>query len=129
MLGHVSSTNALIWANASGAAQLGVRISAEATLASGRAVEGPPLEADTGFMGHVDVGGLRPGTRYFYCVQLDGKPAMLPPFPSFTTAPPEGESDHVRFAFASCVGYHGYDATAGSRPAADARRQRLLQHQ
>lgn len=113
MLGHVSSTNALLWAHASGPARLAVRLSAEANLASSRTVEGPRLEADSGFMGRVEVSGLRPGTRYFYGVLLDGKPAMLPPFPSFTTAPPEGGSGRVRFAFASCVGYHGYDATAG----------------
>lgn len=113
MLGHVSSTNALIWAQASGAARLNVRISAETNFASGRSIAGPRLEADSGFMGHVVVSGLRPGTRYFYSVLLDGQHAMLPPFPSFTTAPPEGVAGRVRFAFASCVGYHGYDATAG----------------
>jgi len=64
-------------------------------------------------MGQVLVDGLEPKTRYYYCLWLDGKPAMLPPYPSLTTAPPDAVPGHVRFAFASCVGNHGYDATAG----------------
>jgi alkaline phosphatase D len=64
-------------------------------------------------MGRLVVTGLRPVTRYYYCIQLDGRDAMLLPYPSFTTAPPDGQPGHVRFAFASCVGFHGYDSTAG----------------
>jgi len=113
MLGHVSSTNALIWAHASAAARLSIRVSAKEDLSDGKVFDGPLLNADNGFMGHVALGGLTPETRYFYSALLDGGPAMLRPHPSFTTAPPEGTSGHVRFAFTSCVGYHGYDATAG----------------
>jgi alkaline phosphatase D len=64
-------------------------------------------------MGQVTVSGLQPAQRYFYCVLLDGRPAMLAPYPSFITAPPEGTPGRVRFAFISCVGYHHYDAAAG----------------
>jgi alkaline phosphatase D len=59
------------------------------------------------------VQNLRPAQRYFYCVQLNGRPAMMPPYPSFITAPPESEPGRLRFAFTSCVGYHGYDSSAG----------------
>ena len=38
---------------------------------------------------------------------------MLRPYPSFKTAAPENQNGHVRFAFTSCVGDHGYDAAAG----------------
>jgi alkaline phosphatase D len=113
MLGHVSSTNARIWAKASGPAKFSARLSTKPDLSSSRTVRGPKLEAASGLMGHVLVGGLQPSTRYYYTVQLDGKPALPPPFASFTTAPREGEPGRVRVAFTSCVGYHGYDATAG----------------
>ena len=113
MLGHVSSSNALVWARASGSAHLGVRLSTEANLAGARDFEGPKLAAESGFMGSVEVGGLEPAQRYHYCVTLDGKPAALPPYPSFVTAPPESQRGRVRVAFTSCVGYHGFDAAAG----------------
>ncbi len=113
MLGHVSSTNALIWAHASAASRLSIRLSADEDLSNGKIIRGPVLEADNGFMGHVVLSGLAPETRYYYGVLLDGKPAMLRPYPSFVTAPPEGTSGRVRFAFTSCVGYHGYDASPG----------------
>ena len=113
MLGHVSSREARIWAQASGPAKLSVSIGTRADLSDARAVRGPELTVDNGFMGHVAVEGLSPETTYFYAVLLDGKSAMLPPFPFVVTAPMEGQGGRVRFAFASCVGYHGYDATAG----------------
>jgi alkaline phosphatase D len=113
MLGHVSSTDARIWAKASESAKLSVRLSLKPDLSGGRIVRGPKLEAGSGLMGHVVVSNLQSATRYYYCVLLDGTPAMLKPYPSFTTAPPEGQPGHIRVAFTSCVGYHGYDATAG----------------
>ena len=113
MLGHVSSTEARIWANSSGPAKLSVKIGAKPDLSDARTVRGPKLEAGAGLMGQVVVSNLQPVTLYYYCVLLDGKPAMLRPYPSFTTAPREGQPGRVRVAFTSCVGYHGYDATAG----------------
>jgi len=112
MLGHTTSTNTRVWVKASQPARLAVRIGQQADLSDGRVVRGPLLEAHTACMGQVVVGGLRPSQRYYYSVLLDGHPALLPPYPSFVTAPPEGSQGRVRFAFVSCVGYHGYDAAA-----------------
>jgi alkaline phosphatase D len=36
---------------------------------------------------------------------------MLRPYPAFSTAP-DGQRGHIRFAFASCVGYEGFDSAA-----------------
>lgn len=113
MLGHVGPGNAIIWAQASSAARLSVRVSPQETLAAARPFDGPLLAAASAFMGTVTVSGLAPAQRYYYCLWLDGRPAMLPPYPSFITAPPTGEPAHVRFAFISCVGHHGYDAAPG----------------
>ncbi len=110
MLGNVSSTQAMIWGRASGPAQLAVRVGPRDDLTNARQVNGPKLVAESGFMGTTTVAGLEPSRRYYYCLLLDGQPAMLPPYPSFTTPPPEGTPGHLRFAFVSCVGYHGYDA-------------------
>lgn len=113
LLGHVTSTNARLWTKASGPAKVSVRIGSTQDLSDGRVTKGPKLEARTAFMNTIEIENLRPARRYFYCVLLDGKPAMLPPYPSFTSAPPESRPGRVRFAFTSCVGYHGYDSSAG----------------
>jgi alkaline phosphatase D len=113
MLGHTTSTETRVWVKASEPARLSARVSTKADLSGARTVRGPRLEADSGLMGHVMVSGLQPSTRYYYSVLLDGKSVMFPPYPSFLTAPREGEPGRVRVAFTSCVGYHGYDATAG----------------
>jgi alkaline phosphatase D len=113
MLGHVSATEARLWVRASGPAAMSVRVGQQPDLADGRLVPGPALEAASAHMGHAVVGGLKPSTRYHYCVWLEGRPAMSQPYPAFTTAPSEGQPGRVRFAFTSCVGYHGYESAPG----------------
>src|SRR6266487_3770163 len=102
MIGHTSSTNARIWAKASGPARLSVQLGEKPDLMDGWTVRGPKLDANTACMGQLVVGHLHPATRYYYRLLLDGKPAMLRPYPSFTTAPTEGGPGRVRFAFTSC---------------------------
>jgi len=113
MIGHTSSTATRIWAKASQPAKLSVRIGQKPDLTDARTVRGPKLEADTAFAGQLVVSNLQPATRYYYSVLLDGNLVMLRPYPSFSTAPLEGQPGRVRCAFTSCVGYHGYDSTAG----------------
>lgn len=113
MIGHTTSTNTRIWVRASEPARVSVRISSDAALAGAREFRGGRLLADNANAGEVFVTGLDPGTRYFYVVWLDGKPAMSRPYPSFTTPPREGSDSVVRFAFTSCVGFHGFDSAAG----------------
>ena len=112
MVGHTTSTNTKVWANASGPGQLSVRIGSKEDLSDSREVKGPRLEADSAFMGQVEIAGLNAQQRYFYCILLNGRPAMSRPYPSVTTAPSEGAPGRVRFAFVSCVGYFGYDSAA-----------------
>lgn len=113
MIGHTSSTDTRIWVKASETAKFSVLIGMKPDLSDARMVRGPKLEAASAFMNHLIVNNLQPTTRYHYSVLLEGKPAMLRPYPSFTTAPREGEPGRVRAAFTSCVGYSGYLATAG----------------
>ncbi len=104
MLGHVSSTDARIWIQATGAAKWSVRASEQADLAAPQTVEGASLEAASAFTGIALLKGLKPATRYFYGVLLDGQAATSRPWPSFVTAPEDGSKGRVRFAFGSCVG-------------------------
>ncbi len=104
MLGHISSTDARVWIKATGAAKWSVRVGERADLAAAQEIEGSKLEEASAFTGTALIPGLKPGTRYFYSVRLDGQPATSRPWPSFTAAPLEGSKGHLRFAFGSCVG-------------------------
>ena len=113
MIGHTTSTNSRVWAKSSAPATLSVRIGLKEDLLDGRQIRGPRLGTNSGLMNSVLADKLQPAQRYYYCVLLDGKPAMSRPYPSFVTAPPEGTPGRVRFAFTSCVGFKGYHAAAG----------------
>src|SRR5687767_12095681 len=68
MLGHVSAAEARLWVQASGRAELAIRIGQAADLSDARVVAGPTLADETGFMGTVRIDGLKPLTRYHYAV-------------------------------------------------------------
>src|SRR5687768_5105969 len=104
MVGHVTASEARIWVKPSGRADTAIRIGQAPDLSDARDVTGPTLIAATDFMGTIRIDGLKPLTKYHYLVLLDGKPAMSPPFPAFTTAPEVGAKGKYRFAFVSCVG-------------------------
>jgi alkaline phosphatase D len=112
LLGHVSSTNAKIWVKASAPALLSVVVGENEDLSDRVGFKAPKLDAANFFSGHVLATDLKPNSRYYYAVLIDGALATPKPFPSFKTAPIEGASGHQRFAFASCVGYNGYDSAA-----------------
>jgi alkaline phosphatase D len=110
LLGEVGPAQARVWAKASGPAALAIQIGLKETLSDGWQVKGPQLLTSNDFVGQVLISKLQPSQRYYYRLLLDGAPAMLPPYPSFVTAPPDGEKGRVRVAFCSCVGNHGYDS-------------------
>jgi alkaline phosphatase D len=107
MVGHTGPRDTRIWAKASQAARLAVRIGTDSNLANAREIPGPALGAESDFMGQVNVGGLQPLTTYHYAIVLDGQPAMARPYPSFMTAPEIGSAGKTRIAFSSCVGRSG----------------------
>lgn len=113
MVGHVTSSNAFIWAQASRPGQMSVRVSVNPDLSNARTIRGDQLKLETGVMGSIQIKELKPQQRYFYCVLLEGKPAMTRPYPFFETPALEGAAGRVRFAFTSCVGNWGRDAAAG----------------
>lgn len=112
LVGHVTGTTARLWAKASNAATLSFRIGEAADLSDARVVKGPALEEAASFTGQVEVSGLKPATRYYYVPLIDGDQALLPPYPSFMTAPAADSPGMLRIAFGSCVGPRGYTAAA-----------------
>ena len=104
MLGHVSASDARIWVKATAAAKWSVRVSDRADLVDARTVDCPELVEASAFSGVTRIDALKPATRYFYSMLVDGNPATARPWPSFTTAPADGAKGRVRFAFGSCVG-------------------------
>ena len=85
MAGHRDARSVILWlqADATGTAQI------EYWPEDGsrqRARSAPhPLRAETDFVAHVELRGLKPGTTYHYRVLLDGKAVPLPPALSFST--------------------------------------------
>ena len=112
LLGHVSSTNARIWLQASAPALVSVVVGEEEDLSDRVGFKAPKLAADSFFSTQIVLRDLEPATRYYYAVLIDGAVATPKPFPSFTTAPSVGTNGHQRFAFVSCVGYSGFDSAA-----------------
>lgn len=125
MLGEVTPVSARIWARSSGPAILRVLVSKSDTLDQ-------PIAATTSLglgsdcMGQVRATGLEPKTRYYYCLQLDGIPAMAPPYPSFLTAPESGARGRQRIGFVSCVGRSAADPAASWADMAERTQMDLL---
>ena len=113
MIGHIAEDRALIWLKGSNSAKATIRVSTSASMADVVSTETRELTADTAFAATIEVKGLKPATRYFYDVQLDGEVVTQRPAASFVTAPAPGTAGKLRFAFVSCVGYRGYMAAAG----------------
>lgn len=64
--------------------------------------------SDVDYTIKVDVGGLEPGTTYYYQFEYDGKKSLIG---RTRTAPAQGSLERLRFAIVSCVNYQwGYFA-------------------
>ena len=112
MVGHVTGHEAHLWLKASNEADFSFKIGQKPDLADGRVVAGHALKESASFTGEVVVQGLEPSMRYYYAPYLNGKPALLPPYPAFMSAPEQGKAQPLRVAFGSCVGRRGYHAAA-----------------
>ncbi len=112
LLGDVGPSNATVWLKASGEALLSVVVGKEEDLSDRTGFKAPKLEGSKFFSTKVAVTGLKPDTRYYYAVLLNGELATPRPFSSFHTAPLDGSAGRQRIAFVSCVGYSGFDSAA-----------------
>lgn len=112
MVGHVTDTQAHLWAKASNDATLAFKISESPDLSDAKVTRGISVNHTTSFTGQVVAEGLKPNTSYFYVPLLNGKSAMQRPYPKFVTALPSDKEGRLRVAFGSCVGPRGYNAAA-----------------
>lgn len=104
MLGHVGPNEARIWIRATAPVTWSVRISETPSLEGAREIPGPKLSDDSVCTGAALIDGLKPATRYYYAVSVDGRPQTVAPLPSFVTAPEAGAKGRQRILFGSCVG-------------------------
>jgi len=119
MLGHVGPTETRIWVKAAAKPDgkdtakrnVAIRYSTRPDLSDGRTVRGRPLEGPE-FLGQINLTGLKPATRYYYSVRVDGEAVTANPPRSFQTSPADGTRGQFRFAFISCLGRKGSDAAA-----------------
>ncbi|MBE0545902.1 MAG: alkaline phosphatase family protein [Verrucomicrobia bacterium] len=119
MLGHVGATEARIWVKApprsgptrSTRRSVAVCVSERPDLSRGRTLRSQTLHGPE-YLGQIHITGLKPATRYYYWVHVDGESGMASPAPSFVTAPAEGTPGRFRFAFISCVGRNAFDPAA-----------------
>ncbi|HYG74709.1 MAG TPA: alkaline phosphatase D family protein [Planctomycetota bacterium] len=112
MLGHVGATEARVWVKASEKAKVEIRFWRADAANRDVTVKAPEPSSATDFMTHVTIPNLAPETQYSYVVLLNGKPAMFPPYPSFTTAPEKGKKGVTRICFVSCIGRNSHEPAA-----------------
>ena len=110
MLGHTDSSEANIWVKASEAAKLSIRYAETKELTDAKESGQIEVSADSDFMATLRVSDLKPDTRYFYQILLNGKAAG--DVYSFQTASAAKEG-RIRFAFTSCLGSKGHEAADG----------------
>lgn len=89
MLGHVGSTEVRLWVKApprpattrSPRRSVAVCVSEHADLSRGRMLRNHTLQGPE-YLGQFHVTGLKPATRYYYWVHVDGESGMASPLPS-----------------------------------------------
>ena len=112
MLGHTGPAEARLWIRATAPVPWSVRLSESPAMENAREVPGPALNESSACTGIVTLDALKPATRYYYEVLLEGRPQAVAPFPHFITAPEKGAKGRQRIAFGSCVGDTPADAAS-----------------
>jgi len=118
--GDVTPTSAVIWARASGKAQMHVEIDTDPVFARAKSRHSAAAREDADFTAHLTVDGLQPATRYWYRVWFSGAGADGRSHVgdnqvgTFTTAPASGDSRPVSFVLAGDVGGQRYCRNAAT---------------
>jgi alkaline phosphatase D len=108
--GDVTDSSAVIWARASGNAQMHVEIATNPTLAGAKSGEAAHASPETDFTAQLTVAGLEPDTRYWYRVWLAGaggrgrSEVSESAIGAFKTAPAVWQSRPVSFVVGADVG-------------------------
>lgn len=118
--GDVTATGAVIWTRTTVPASVRVEYGTSAAL--GTVSQAVRAEAGSDFTVHLDLTGLRPGTRYYYrAVAEAGDRRAAGLVGSFTTAPAPGEAAEVALAWSADMSerfkpYRIFDAMRARAP-------------
>lgn len=107
MVGHVTETEAWIWAYAGKDAKLQVRFRADGEAAGKGTTVAMPTPAEQNYAGKVLLTGLKANTTYRYEVICNGE-SNEKWGGTFTTAPPRGKPLRFTMAFSSCMRFDRY---------------------
>jgi alkaline phosphatase D len=105
MLGSVTHEGARFWFRTASEKKVRVRVSASRAMTDAIETRAVRTRKERDFTAVAAVEGLRPDTRYFYEVRIQGKPVSIDPPPSFRTFRPPGESGSLRVGFGGGAGY------------------------
>jgi alkaline phosphatase D len=108
MLGATTATTALMWARANGPYAVSVAYSEHPLLENSKTTPAVTPSDVTDFCVRLELTGLKPATRYFYQIMVNGEPddfTSQGPASAFVTAPPVGTKGIVRIGFGSCARY------------------------
>ena len=123
VLGCVTDRSARVWVRTSGPAGVQVFLAADKALTDPVKSATVKTGKDADFTALLDVEGLKPSTRYYYDVRVDGASAMKGHVPAFRTYPARGEKARFDVAFGGGARYNPpkermWDTVASYRPAA-----------
>ena len=103
MVGNVFDTSAILWVRTANEAEVAFLMSENRRMRRAFATPSHQTKADREYAVQVMIGDLRPDTRYFYQVVIDGQ--LHPGVYSFSTQPPAGKPAEVAVAFGGGGGY------------------------
>ena len=112
--GDVTSSTAVIWARASGKAQMHVEIDTDPAFAHPKSGRSAHASEATDFTAHMMLEGLQPDVRYYYRVWLAGAGGQgrsrvsEGPIGTFKTAPEASQSRPVSFIVGADIGGQRY---------------------
>jgi alkaline phosphatase D len=123
MLGCVTESSARFWVRGAGEGSVQVVVGRDRRLRSGVKSSVVKTGRNEDFTALLDVKGLKPFTRYYYDVLVDGRSALRPRFATFRTFPAKGQKAKFDVGFGGGARYisekeHIWDTIASYQPAA-----------
>ena len=112
--GDITSERAVLWGQIETAADMEVEYSRSPYFTDSQRIQGPFVDEDSDFSGHVEVQNLAPATRYYYRLvfrERTGSPnekLTVSAVGTFQTAPLASSPTAVRFVFSGDLGGQGF---------------------
>jgi alkaline phosphatase D len=106
MLGCVTARSAKFWIRTFDEVPVRIVVSVSDKLSRPRRSSTVTTAADRDFTAIIEVEGLRPSTKYYYDVLIQGKSTLGPNFPSFRTYPSAEDGGQFKIGFGGGAGYY-----------------------